>query len=49
MQINLALVGIDRAAQRLVDLMCSVASGQLTWGEILDEREEAFIRVGPSF
>lgn len=40
---------IDRAAERLMDLMCGVASGHLTWGEILDERDEAFVRVGPSF
>jgi altronate dehydratase large subunit len=40
---------LDRAGNRLVELVRSVASGQLTWGEILDEGEEAFVRVGASF
>lgn len=40
---------VQDAAQRLLELVVNVASGQLTWGEILDERDEAFVRLGPSF
>lgn len=39
---------LDAAAARLFQLALEVASGTLTCGEILDESEETFVRLGPS-
>jgi altronate dehydratase large subunit len=39
---------IAAAGHRLLDLIRATASGDLTWGEILDEGEETFIRTGGS-
>jgi altronate dehydratase large subunit len=36
------------AALRLRDVLIDVASGALTWGEILDEGEEVVSRIGPA-
>jgi len=36
------------AAERLHDLVLDVASGTLTWGEILDEGEDVVSRLGPA-
>jgi altronate dehydratase large subunit len=36
------------AAARLTTLMTDVASGALTWGEILDEGEDVVSRLGPA-
>jgi len=40
---------VDEAADRLFALLLDVASGSATWGEILDESDEVFVRLGPSF
>jgi len=37
------------AADRLFSMILDVASGSATWGEILDEGDEVFARLGPSF
>lgn len=39
---------IPAAGRRLFELMRATASGQSTWGEILDEGDETFIRTGGS-
>jgi altronate dehydratase large subunit len=39
---------LDAAAERLLRLVLDVASGTLTWGEILQETDETFVRLGPS-
>lgn len=39
---------IDAAGARLFELILAVASGERSWGEILDEGDETFIRVGGS-
>ena len=39
---------LDAAAVRLTALMAEVASGALTWGEILDEGEDVISRLGPA-
>lgn len=39
---------IPQAGLRLLDLIRATASGALTWGEILDEGDETFIRTGGS-
>lgn len=39
---------IDAAAERLFRLVLDVASGTLTCGEVLDESDETFVRLGPS-
>jgi len=39
---------LEDAAQRLTALMIEVASGTLTWGEILDEGEDVVSRLGPA-
>lgn len=39
---------LEEAAQRLQGLMLEVASGMLTWGEILDEGEDVVSRLGPA-
>jgi altronate dehydratase large subunit len=39
---------LDQAAMRLFALTLEVASGALTWGEILDEGEEVVSRLGPA-
>ena len=39
---------LDAASARLTDLVLEVASGTLTWGEILDEGEEVISRLGPA-
>jgi altronate dehydratase large subunit len=39
---------IEAAADRLFDTVLDVASGTLTWGEILDEGEEVISRLGPA-
>jgi altronate dehydratase len=36
------------AAARLQALVLEVASGTLTWGEILDEGEDVVSRLGPA-
>ncbi|MBM3629681.1 MAG: hypothetical protein FJX21_17925, partial [Alphaproteobacteria bacterium] len=41
-------IEIAAAGRRLLDLIRATASGDLTWGEILDEGEETFIRTGGS-
>ena len=38
----------ESAAARLTTLMTDVASGALTWGEILDEGEDVVSRLGPA-
>lgn len=39
---------IDAAGARLFEPILAVASGERSWGEILDEGDETFIRVGGS-
>jgi altronate dehydratase large subunit len=39
---------LGEAAERLQTLVLEVASGTLTWGEILDEGEEVVSRLGPA-
>jgi altronate dehydratase large subunit len=39
---------LDDAAARLQARVLEVASGMLTWGEILDEGEEVVSRLGPA-
>ncbi len=39
---------LEDAARRLTALMTEVASGTLTWGEILDEGEDVVSRLGPA-
>jgi len=39
---------MDRAADDLFETVLEVASGTLTWGEILDEGEEVISRLGPA-
>jgi altronate dehydratase large subunit len=39
---------IEAAAERLFELVRVTASGALTWGEILDDRDEVVSRFGPS-
>jgi altronate dehydratase large subunit len=39
---------LDDAAARLAAHMAAVASGALTWGEILDEGEDVVSRLGPA-
>jgi altronate dehydratase large subunit len=39
---------LDAATARLTDLVLEVASGTLTWGEILNEGEEVISRLGPA-
>ena len=39
---------LESAAQRLQHLVLEVASGALTWGEILDEGDEVISRLGPA-
>jgi len=39
---------LDAAAERLLEVMLEVASGTLTWGEILDEGEEVVSGFGPA-
>ena len=39
---------LDAAVTRLQSLLLEVASGMLTWGEILDEGEEVISRLGPA-
>ena len=39
---------LEAAAGRLFAAMLDVASGTLTWGEILDEGEEVVSRFGPA-
>ena len=39
---------IPEAGRRLLDLVRDTASGALTWGEVLDEGDETFIRTGGS-
>jgi altronate dehydratase large subunit len=39
---------LAEAAERLHDLVIDVASGTLTWGEILDEGEDVVSRLGPA-
>jgi altronate dehydratase large subunit len=39
---------LDAAAERLFRLVLEVTSGTLTWGEVLDETDETFVRLGPS-
>lgn len=41
-------VSLEDAARRLSGLMMEVASGTLTWGEILDEGEDVVSRLGPA-
>ncbi|HKU84920.1 MAG TPA: UxaA family hydrolase [Casimicrobiaceae bacterium] len=36
------------ATSRLVDMLLDVASGTLTWGEVLDEGEDVVSRLGPA-
>lgn len=36
------------ATSRLMDVMLDVASGTLTWGEVLDEGEDVVSRLGPA-
>jgi altronate dehydratase large subunit len=40
---------LEAAGERLWNLVVDVASGSATWGEILDETDEVFVRLGPSF
>ena len=39
---------LDQVADRLFDRIIEIASGSLTWGEILGEGSESFARLGPS-
>jgi altronate dehydratase large subunit len=39
---------LEDAARRLTDLVVDVASGTLTWGEVLDEGEDVVSRLGPA-
>ena len=39
---------LEAAASRLSQLVLDVASGMLTWGEVLDEGGESISRVGPA-
>jgi len=39
---------VAAAGDRLFELILAIASGERSWGEILDEGEETFIRVGGS-
>ena len=39
---------LDAATERLLAQVVEVASGALTWGEILDEGEEVISRLGPA-
>ena len=39
---------LDDAARRLQSLVLDVASGMLTWGEVLDEGEDVVSRLGPA-
>jgi altronate dehydratase large subunit len=39
---------LDAATDRLLEVVVDVASGTLTWGEILDEGEEVISRLGPA-
>jgi len=39
---------LAQAAERLLDLVLYVASGTLTWGEILNEGEDVVSRLGPA-
>jgi len=39
---------LEHAAARLQQLVLDVASGTLTWGEVLDEGEEVVSRLGPA-
>jgi altronate dehydratase large subunit len=39
---------IEEAAARLASLVVEVASGTLTWGEVLDEGEDVISRLGPA-
>jgi altronate dehydratase large subunit len=41
-------VSLEAAAARLATLVMAVASGMLTWGEILDEGEDVVSRLGPA-
>jgi altronate dehydratase large subunit len=48
---NAAFAGredLDTAAERLFTLLLDVASGLLTWGEVLGETSEAMARTGGS-
>ena len=36
------------ATSRLMDVLLDVASGTLTWGEVLDEGEDVVSRLGPA-
>lgn len=37
---------LDQASAALLDLVVDIASGTLTWGEILDEGDEVVSRMG---
>jgi altronate dehydratase large subunit len=39
---------LERAAERLFEVILDVASGTLTWGEVLGEGEEVVSRFGPA-
>jgi altronate dehydratase large subunit len=39
---------LEDAAARLKDVVLDVASGTLTWGEVLDEGEDVVSRLGPA-
>ncbi|HEY1328911.1 MAG TPA: UxaA family hydrolase [Casimicrobiaceae bacterium] len=39
---------LEDAARRLQDVVLDVASGMLTWGEVLDEGEDVVSRLGPA-
>ena len=39
---------LERASERLLRCVVEIASGALTWGEILDEGEEVISRLGPA-
>lgn len=39
--------GLEAAADRLVERLVEIASGGLTWGEILGEGDEVISRYGP--
>lgn len=40
---------MESAGERLWELVLDVASGSATWGEVLDESDEVFVRLGQSF
>jgi altronate dehydratase large subunit len=40
---------LEQAGERLWKLVLDIASGSATWGEILDENDEVFVRLGQSF